>query len=686
MTERTAAAAQAADAACKYPGCTRLPEPASGKPGRPPEYCDDPEHNAVAAWRERKRLEAEAGGPAVPALAETGQPVTMARATAVELVREVRALADREQALVGRLIEAAAIIGDPGAFEAEGEAVRAAAELRATTAESALATAEQLAGAAARARDQADEAAALMDTARGRAEDRAREAAEQLAAAQRDHAADLARIREEAQAAIGQARQEAETAIGQARQEAETAIGQARQEAETAIGQARQEADAALAGAARTVADAERARDAAQDSAQQAEKRATAADARATAAAEQAGRDRQSAAAELDRARESADRQLGQLTERLAVADRAAADAREDADRIRADADRQREELREAFDRPGTGPRGVTDRPPAAGRPGRAGPGRRPRGEQATPRCRRLTSLAASRRRPPRPGSSRQAGMPFVSPARAGDGPDKEDHGMNDRPVGQPQGPAAAQVVWRVLLRRGIPVENGRRPGRRRRPAGLVPGGPGAPAVLPARPPGRARRRLRTAVPGRGRAAMTGDHAAPVIPANRAAGTGYHARYVRLGAARRRITAFAPLGPGLAAADMGVPGGMIDQDHAAGKPSRREREIVASWMEADVPPELEAAQFDIATLLAEIERLRDADWMATRNMIQAEHRAHVAEQMARKAPSGQLADLLARAYLRIAYLERMLGIALGPGQADGAGQRCQRNGQPGVLS
>lgn len=31
---------------------------------------------------------------------------------------------------------------------------------------------------------------------------------------------------------------------------------------------------------------------------------------------------------------------------------------------------------------------------------------------------------------------------------------------MNDRPVGQPQGPAAAQVVWRVLLRRGIPVEN----------------------------------------------------------------------------------------------------------------------------------------------------------------------------------------------------------------------------------
>jgi hypothetical protein len=162
--------------------------------------------------------------------------------------------------------------------------------------------------------------------------------------------------------------------------------------------------------------------------------------------------------------------------------------------------------------------------------------------------------------------------------------------------------------------------------------------------------------------------------AALVIPANPAAETDYHSHYVRLGAARGRITAFAPLGPGLAAADMGVPGGMIDQDHAAGKPSRREQEIVASWLDVDVPPELETAQFDIATLLAEIERLRDADWMATRNMIQAEHRAHEAEQMARQSPSGQLAGLLARAHLRIAYLERMLEIALGPCIADGTGQ------------
>jgi len=167
---------------------------------------------------------------------------------------------------------------------------------------------------------------------------------------------------------------------------------------------------------------------------------------------------------------------------------------------------------------------------------------------------------------------------------------------------------------------------------------------------------------------------MDATAAAPVIPANPAAKTGYHAHYVRLGTARRRITAFAPLGPGLAAADMGVPGGMIDQDHAAGKPSRREQEIVASWLAADVPPELETAQFDIVTLLAEIERLRDADWMATRNMIQADHRAHEAEQMARQSPSGHLADLLARAHLRIAYLERMLEIALGPGPADGTGQ------------
>jgi hypothetical protein len=157
---------------------------------------------------------------------------------------------------------------------------------------------------------------------------------------------------------------------------------------------------------------------------------------------------------------------------------------------------------------------------------------------------------------------------------------------------------------------------------------------------------------------------------APVIPPNPAAQTDYHAHYVRLATARGRLTSFDALGPGLAAADMGVPGGMIDQDHAVGRPSRREQEI-AAWLTAEVPDELFGAQFDIATLLAKIEELRDAAWMGTRNIIEAEHCAYEAEQIAHQSPSGQLADLLARAHLRILYLERMLEVANGPVGGDG---------------
>jgi len=49
MTEQTTAAT------CKYPGCENTPEAATARAGRRPEYCADPAHNPVTAWRERKR-------------------------------------------------------------------------------------------------------------------------------------------------------------------------------------------------------------------------------------------------------------------------------------------------------------------------------------------------------------------------------------------------------------------------------------------------------------------------------------------------------------------------------------------------------------------------------------------------------------------------------------------------------
>jgi hypothetical protein len=137
------------------------------------------------------------------------------------------------------------------------------------------------------------------------------------------------------------------------------------------------------------------------------------------------------------------------------------------------------------------------------------------------------------------------------------------------------------------------------------------------------------------------------------VPENTAHRTGYHAHYVRLGGACGRFTSFDPLGPGLAAGD-GAAGGMVDHDHAAGRPSRREKEL-AAWLTRDVPPGLREAQFDIATLLAKIEQLRDVLWMAERNMIKAEHRAHEAE---RNSYAAQLAQLLAVSRLDAAALER----------------------------
>src|SRR5260370_31138680 len=106
MTEQPATTA-----ACKYPGCQNPPEPASG-PGRRPQYCSDPGHNAMTAYRERKRLaDAERGMTAGDA--DTDQPVTMARMTGAQLLRQMRELAGTLTATADPLTPAAATLTDP---------------------------------------------------------------------------------------------------------------------------------------------------------------------------------------------------------------------------------------------------------------------------------------------------------------------------------------------------------------------------------------------------------------------------------------------------------------------------------------------------------------------------------------------------------------------------------------------
>ena len=119
--------------ACKYPGCGQLAAPAAGT-GRPPEYCAGRGHTRVSAWRERRRLAAEQAGTTISA-AEDGSPLTTARMTGAELLRSLRAEADRITALGAGLRDRIDTLTDPTAAEAEVEAVRAAAEQRAAAAE-----------------------------------------------------------------------------------------------------------------------------------------------------------------------------------------------------------------------------------------------------------------------------------------------------------------------------------------------------------------------------------------------------------------------------------------------------------------------------------------------------------------------------------------------------------------------
>jgi hypothetical protein len=88
----------------------------------------------VSAWRERRRLAAEQAGTTVSP-AEDGSPLTTAKMTGVGLLRSLRAEADRITALGAGLRDRIDTLTDPTAAEAEVEAVRAAAEQRAATAE-----------------------------------------------------------------------------------------------------------------------------------------------------------------------------------------------------------------------------------------------------------------------------------------------------------------------------------------------------------------------------------------------------------------------------------------------------------------------------------------------------------------------------------------------------------------------
>lgn len=112
--------------------------------------------------RSRRGVGAAAWAETTASLADVGNPVTMARATGAELLRALRAEAERVSGIADRLIEAVDTATDPTAAEAEVEAVRATAEQRAAVAEARAAAAEQRAAEADQWRAEADAAAEEM--------------------------------------------------------------------------------------------------------------------------------------------------------------------------------------------------------------------------------------------------------------------------------------------------------------------------------------------------------------------------------------------------------------------------------------------------------------------------------------------------------------------------------------------
>jgi colicin import membrane protein len=260
-SKKTTATSSTARPACKFPGCDQPAAPPDN-PGRPPEYCAGRGHTRASAWKERRRANAEKNGVTVSP-ADDASPVTMAKVTGTELLRSLRAEADRISALGSELRERIDTLTDPTAAEVEVEAVRTAAEQRAATAEAKAADAERRAAQADQFRVEADAAAEQMSEELAAAQDHATAAEERAQAAEADRDAAVARAKADAEERIVAAFAERDAAIAQAHADADAKVRAAESDRDEARRTAA-EAKAAAVQARQDIARAEAATQAAQ--------------------------------------------------------------------------------------------------------------------------------------------------------------------------------------------------------------------------------------------------------------------------------------------------------------------------------------------------------------------------------------------------------------------------------------
>ncbi len=140
---------------CGYPGCDRETAPPEPGAGRPPEYCDDQQHNRAAAWRERRRQ-----GASSTSSVDEARPVDAARQRATEIRGQVTGMAELLGQQLGTFLEELRTLADPEAAEAQIEAVTSEAAERVAVAAAAAIRAEQAQRAAERLQAEADAAAA----------------------------------------------------------------------------------------------------------------------------------------------------------------------------------------------------------------------------------------------------------------------------------------------------------------------------------------------------------------------------------------------------------------------------------------------------------------------------------------------------------------------------------------------
>ena len=144
---------------CKFPGCRQAVEQAAGAPGRPGEYCDDPEHTAVRAWRARRAgTVATAGEPN-----DMGRPVAMATARAGMLRDDLIKTAEQLGEQLARAVEEMRTLTDPAAAAAQVETVAAEAAQQVAAADVARNRAEALAWDAKSELAEANEAAQQLE-------------------------------------------------------------------------------------------------------------------------------------------------------------------------------------------------------------------------------------------------------------------------------------------------------------------------------------------------------------------------------------------------------------------------------------------------------------------------------------------------------------------------------------------